>query len=81
MVRYKTVAGPVGLTIGSKDSYEKAVRAYADIIEKEAVGGWVLDCIQRIPVSRQPGCLAALFGKKEEYITFNMLVFKKEDDE
>lgn len=79
MVQYKTVAGPVGLTIGSKDSYEKAVRMYADIIDREAVGGWELDMIQQIPVTQQPGCLAGLFGARPTTITFNMLVFKKED--
>ena len=79
MVHYKTVAGPVGLTINKKDSYEKAVRVYADIIEREAVGGWELHCIQRIPVERNLGCFSALMGRPSEQITFNMLVFKKED--
>ena len=37
MLQYKTVAGPVGLTIKKKESYEDAVRVYADIIEREAV--------------------------------------------
>lgn len=79
MVQYKTVAGPVGLTIGKKDSYNKAVRAYADIIERECVGGWELHCIQRIPVFKKNGCIAALLGNPGTEITFNMLVFKKED--
>lgn len=79
MVQYKTVAGPVGLTIDSKDSYEKAVRMYADIIDREAVGGWELHLIQQIPVTKRVGCIAALFGASATTITFNMLVFKKED--
>lgn len=79
MAQYKTVAGPVGLTIGSKDSYDKAVRAYADIIEKEAVGGWELEMIQEIPVFKKSGCIASLLGNKGTIVTFNMLVFKKED--
>lgn len=79
MAQYKTVAGPVGLTIGKKDSYEKAVRSYADIIEKEAVGGWELFMIQEIPVFKRAGCISALFGNPGTLLTFNMLVFKKED--
>lgn len=79
MVQYKTVPGPVGLTIGSKDSYAKAVRMYAEIIDREAVGGWELDLIQQIPVTQKAGCLASLFGAKATTITFNMLVFKKID--
>ena len=79
MVQYKTVAGPVGLTIGSKDSYEKAIRMYADIIDREAVGGWELHLIQQIPVIQSVGCIASLFWSKATTVTFNMLVFKKED--
>lgn len=78
MLQYKTVAGPVGLTIKKKESYEAAVRVYADIIEREAVGGWELHCIQRIPVEKNLGCISALMGRPTEQVTFNMLVFKKE---
>ena len=78
-MQYKTVAGPIGLTIGSKDSYETAVRSYADIIQREAVGGWELLLIQEIPVSKNNGCLQALLGNPTTTVTFNMLVFKKED--
>ena len=79
MVRYKTVAGPVGLTINRKDSYEVAVQQYAAIIDAEAVGGWRLDCIQQIPVTKQAGCLGAVFGQKDITVYFNMLVFRLDD--
>lgn len=80
MIKYKTIAGPVGLTINKKDSYDKAVRTYAEIIERETVGGWELAFIQEIPVIKKAGCLAALFGNTGTIVTFNMLVFKKEED-
>jgi hypothetical protein len=79
MAQYKTVAGPVELTIDRKDSYETAVRQYAAIIDREAVGGWELDCIQQIPVTKKAGCLASLFGVKDLTVYFNMLVFVKKD--
>ena len=79
MVQYKTVAGPVGLTINKKDSYADAVKQYAAIIDREAVGGWKLDCIQQIPVTKRNGCIAALMGNPVTTINFNMLVFSKED--
>lgn len=79
MAQYKTVAGPVGLTISRKDSYSEAVRQYADIINREAVGGWKLDCIQEIPVTKNNGCIASLLGNGSTTISFNMLVFIKED--
>ncbi len=79
MAQYKTVAGPVGLTIDRKDSYQVAVSQYAQIINQEAVGGWKLQCIQEIPVTQKQGCIASLLGNSAVTITFNMLVFVKED--
>ena len=79
MAQYKTVAGPVGLTISRNDSYSEAVKQYADIINREAVGGWKLDCIQEIPVTKDNGCLGNLTNNATTTITFNMLVFVKED--
>lgn len=79
MIQYKTVAGPVGLTITKKESYESAVRIYADIIQRETVGGWKLDMIQQIPVTKKAGCLAGLMGASDVTVYFNMLVFSKED--
>ena len=79
MIQYKTVAGPVGLTINSSDSYDVAVKQYASIIDKEAVGGWKLAFIQEIPVTKKAGCLGSLIGHSDETVFFNMLVFSKED--
>lgn len=79
MAQYKTVAGPVGLTISQKDSYSEAVKQYADIINREAAGGWKLDCIHEIPVTKNNGCLASMNGNAATTIRFNMLVFVKED--
>ncbi len=81
-MQYKTVAGPIGLVIKKDDSYADAVRQYAAIIDREAVGGWELLCIQEIPVTKDKGCLAGCLsmfgiGAKYEHITFNMLVFVK----
>jgi len=79
MAQYKTVAGPVGLTITKKESYADAVKQYAAIIDRETVGGWKLDCIQQIPVTKKAGCIAGLLGSPDITVTFNMLVFVKED--
>ena len=80
-MQYKKVAAPVGYEIkaGDPKGCEKAVSQYADLIQKEAVGGWELDMIQSIPVTEKPGCFAALFGAKNVTTYFNMLVFKKQD--
>lgn len=78
MAQYKTVAGPVGLTIGKDESHADAVKQYATIINSEAVDGWKLDSIHSIPVTQKTGCLASLFGAKETTVEFNMLVFVKD---
>lgn len=83
-MQYKTVAGPIGLTISKKDSYTEAVKQYAAIIDREAVGGWELVFIQEIPVVKNKGCMAALLamigiGSATEQVTFNMLVFAKKN--
>lgn len=73
------MVGQIGLIISSKEFYADAVKQYAAIIYKEAVGGWKLDCIQEIPVTKSAGCVSSLLGKKDETICFNMLIFCKED--
>ena len=78
MTQYKTVAGPIGLTISKNDSYSDAVMQYAAIINREAAEGWKLDCIQQIPVTKNNGCLAGLMGNATTTISFNMLVFSRE---
>ena len=79
MAQYKTVAGPIGLKITHKENRNDAVKQYASIIDREAVGGWELFCIQEVPVFQSPGCLASLLGDKGSTISFNMLVFVKHD--
>ena len=77
--QYKTVAGPVGLAISNKDSYSVGVNQYAAIIDREAVGGWQLDSIYKIPVTKSAGCLGSLLGKQDETVSFNMLIFYKDE--
>ena len=79
MIQYKTIAGPVGLTINRNDDYASAVRQYASIIDREAVGGWKFECIRKVPVTKKAGCLARLFGRKDITLYMNMLVFSKDD--
>jgi len=52
MKQYKTIAGPIGLKAQTGEGYEDAVRQYAEIIDKESVGGWALHLIQQITVKK-----------------------------
>lgn len=78
MKEYKCIPAPTGLVIDSNGSYNKAVNSYADLINKETMGGWNLELIQSVPVTKKAGCLASLFGATDVTIYFNMLVFSKE---
>ena len=81
MIQYKSVPGPVGITINRNDDYTSAVKQYASIIDRESVGGWKFECIRKIPVTKKAGCLASLFGQENTTLYMNMLVFSKDDAE
>ncbi len=76
--QYKTVAGPVGLTISKNTNYADGVTNYAAIIAQESYDGWVFDSIHEIPVTKNNGCIAALMGRGSTTVYFNMLIFRRE---
>lgn len=83
-MQYKTVPGPIYLTINKNGNYGEAVNQYANIINHEAAGGWRLVEIQEIPVVEDRGCLAGCLstigiGDRYQKQTFNMLIFEKND--
>jgi hypothetical protein len=77
-MQYKCVPAPKELVIDKNGSYDGAVRSFADLINKEANGGWKYDSMENIAVTQKAGCLAGIFGQKDTTIYFNMLVFSKE---
>ena len=62
MAQYKTIAGPIGLEAESGQDYEAAVKKYAAIIDAEAVGGWELQWIQMIPVTKLTNNISAMLA-------------------
>ncbi len=75
---YKCIPASVGLVIDSKGSYNNAVNSYANLINQETQGGWQLELIQSVPITKRAGCIAGLFGASDVTTYFNMLVFSKE---
>ena len=61
-MQYKSVAGPVGLKVHSKVSYEEAVNQYAHIINKQAVDGWKLHWIQQVPATKSSPSVGGVLG-------------------
>jgi len=76
-MQYKCVPAPQELVIEKNGSFEGAVRSFADLINREAEGGWSFHSMENIAVTQKPGCFMALFGQKSATIYFNMLVFSK----
>lgn len=74
---YKSVPAPSALLIKRSSDYDKAIRSYASIIDAEAVDGWDFFLIQKIPITRQAGCLMTLLGKSDTDFFINMLVFRR----
>ncbi|MCL2227630.1 MAG: hypothetical protein FWB97_08400 [Oscillospiraceae bacterium] len=79
MAQYKCVAGPGVLGIKKIDQLQDAIGSYGEIITKETVGGWVLDGIYPIQVTKKAGLLSKLVvGLSDDNYDLNMLVFKKD---
>ncbi|GHV89251.1 hypothetical protein AGMMS50267_16110 [Spirochaetia bacterium] len=77
---YKCVPVPRTIFTGKagSDSHGAAVTAYEKIVRDAAQGGWELDCTDTITSYQKAGCLAGLFGKKDEEKNYKLLIFKKQ---
>ena len=79
MAQYKCVAGPGVLSIKKINQLQDAVASYGDIITREAAGGWELDGIYPIQITKKAGLFASLIiGLSDDNYELNMLVFKKD---
>ncbi len=65
--------GKIGMS-----SHLNAVGFYEKEINQASAGGWELVLIDEVTSVQHRGCLGSLFGKKDQAITFKMLVFRKE---
>lgn len=79
MAQYKCVAGPGALGIKKMNQLQDAISSYGDIITRETVGGWELDGIYPIQITKKAGLFASLIvGLSDDNFELNMLVFKKD---
>lgn len=49
----------------------------ANAIKKEAAEGWEFVSYQTVHVLVNPGCLAALFGKKSDIVYYDVLILSR----
>ena len=85
-MKYKCIPAPEEITIDKGwditeriKNKEKAVRSFAELINREATHGWKFHSMESIVITEKPGCFGALFGRTSETTSFNMLVFSNEN--
>ena len=72
MKQYKAVAGPKNINVNKGDT-QAAFNTFADIINREAVGGWEYHSMETITVTEKPGCM-----QQPIPTNYYMLIFVKE---
>jgi len=77
MSQYKCIPGPKKLVVNRVSDMDNAVVQFSDLINEHCVDGWDFYSLEEVSVTRQPGCLAGLFGAKETTVNYNMIIFKK----
>lgn len=73
MKQYKTVAGPKNISVAKGDT-QSAFNTFAEIINREAVGGWEYHSMETITVTEKPGCF-----QQPVSLNYYMLIFVKEN--
>ena len=76
MYVYKCVPAPMNIVIKKQADMDKAVGDFANIINRECAQGWEFYSMEQIATTVPAGCLASLFGKKDETTYHNMLIFR-----
>lgn len=71
MKQYKTVAGPMNISV-DKGNSQAAFQIFADIINREAAQGWEYHSMETITVTEKPGCTGQPVSTN-----FYMLIFAR----
>ena len=80
---YKCVPAPMEVETDLKtaNKHDKAANIYQSKINIYAKEGWELHDIYPITSVEKPGCLASIFGGKPVQVTYNMIVFRRRQNE
>lgn len=74
MFEYKTIPSPPSLIVRGKKYDDAAIRAYSDLINREATDGWEFYGMEPISVIEPKGCLSL---SQPRSTTYYMLVFRR----
>ncbi len=72
MKTYKAVAGPMSFSV-EQGNTQAAFDSFAQIINREASGGWEYHSMETINVTEKPGCM-----QQATSANYYMLIFVKE---
>ena len=72
MKQYKAVAGPKNISVAKGDT-QAAFDSFANLINKESVGGWEYHSMETITVTEKPGCF-----QNPIPVNYYMLIFVRE---
>lgn len=72
MKQYKAVAGPKNINV-DKGNTQSAFSTFAEIINREAQGGWTYHSMENITVTEKQGCF-----KPPLIMNYYMLIFEKD---
>jgi hypothetical protein len=73
---YRCVAGPTIVAVKSTKARDQSVKAFEDIMNREAAEGWEYVGIDEFHVSEPQG----LFTRKRVYVPSKILVFRRQKD-
>jgi len=74
---YKMVQVPRTLVTTSKNRDTMAAEYLESISNEHGRQGWEFHSVNEMHTVTPPGCLAALFGAKEVYLIYSVIVFRK----
>ncbi len=81
MKNYKVVHFMPKLKGGVFSTRGEAIESQlSDMINSHAAEGWQFVSYQTAHVAIAAGCLASLFGRKNEYAEYDILIFEKNSD-
>ena len=79
-LRYNVIpfVGELKRGVFSVENAQKVSQQLEDVINEQAQAGWEFVSVAKVDIEIQPGCLAALFGAKIAYISFDQVIFRHE---
>lgn len=78
MYTYKMVQVPPNISVAMKGRKGNEAAGYLQaVVNEHASDGWEFQRVDAIGVQVKPGCLAGLFGQKEEQEHYYVITFRK----